>query len=223
MASPVGFSDHWLPGRKRSVEQLSVDGRIKRFVKAKGVVENRCSLIGDSIIQFVKECKYTSLQSIPGLYAKDLEGVIRRGDVTVSDFRAIIFFCGTNDMARATHQEIVGYFESLISYTRSLNPLVRIAIAGILPRPCDDGSDTMLKKRVSVNNAISHLCRRINVQYIKTEICLKDAGDTSVVYRPDKLHLETPAVLLLQKYLEGRFASLLGIPPQWVPFPLNRT
>ena len=223
MASPVGFSDHWLPGRKRSVEQTSVDGRIKRLVKAKGFIENRCSLIGDSIIQFVEECRYTSLQSIPGLYARDLEGVIRQGKVTIVDFKAIIYFCGTNDMARATLAEIVGYFESLIEYTRSVNPLVRIAIAGILPRPCDNASETLLKKRVSVNNGISHLCRRINVQYIKSEICLKDAGADNIVYRPDKIHLERPAVRRLQAYLEGRFASLLGIPPQWVPFPSNRT
>ena len=145
------------------------------------------------------------------------------GEYISANFKAIIYFCGTNDMTRASHQEIVGYFDSLITYTRSINPLVRIAIAGILPRPCDNGSDTLLRKRISVNNAISHLCRRLNVQYIKSEICLKDAGDDSVVYRPDKIHLETPAVHLLQSYLEGRFASLLGIPPQWVPFPLNRT
>jgi hypothetical protein len=222
MASPVEFSDHWLPGKKRSVEQTTVEGRVKRLVKAKGVVENRCSLIGDSIIQFVEECRYTSLQSIPGLYAKDLEGVIRRGGITVANFRALIFFCGTNDLTRVSFQEIVGYFESLIWYTRSINPLARIAIAGILPRPCDEGDDTMIKKRVSANNAISHLCRRINVQYIKSEICLKDAGPTSVVYRPDKIHLEKPAVRRLQSYLEGRFSSLLGMPPQWVPFPSNR-
>jgi hypothetical protein len=141
---------------------------------------------------------------------------------TVSQFKAITFSLGTNDMSRSTLPEMVSYFEDIINCTRSKKPLARIAITGILPRPCDEGSPKLLKKRISVNNAISHLCRRQNVQFIKSEICLKDAGPVDVVFMPDKIHLADPAVTLLKRYLEGRFGSLLGLPPQWTPFPLNR-
>ena len=222
MASPVGYTTLVPIGKIRSVGQTMVDGRRKRLVLAKGHTANKCTLIGDSIIQFIQQCSYTSVQSIPGLYAKNLVDVIRRGVLTISDFKAIVFLIGTNDMTRSTLPEIVAIFEEIINFTRSRNPLARIAISCILPRPCDAGSPKLIKKRVSVNNGISHLCRRLNVQYIKTEICLKNAGPDDKVFMPDKIHLADPAVKLLKTYLEGRFGSLVGITPQWTPFPLNR-
>jgi lysophospholipase L1-like esterase len=203
------------------VEHTDVAGRSKRLVKAKGFTQNRCTLIGDSIIQFILKCKYTSVQSIPGLYAKDLVAAMRRDTIKIRDFHAIVILIGTNDLTRSTFREIVVFFEEIVDYIRSVNPLARLAICGILPRPCDAKSSTMLRKRSSTNNAISHLCRRVNVCYIKTELCLKDEGPDSLLFRSDKIHLEDKGVKLLKKYLEGRIGSLLGLPPQWVPFPLN--
>jgi hypothetical protein len=75
---------------------------------------------------------------------------------------------------------------------------------------------------VSTNNAISALCRRLNVHYIKTELCLFNQGSDEYLFMPDKIHLTDPGVSILKMYLEGRFGSLLGLPPQWTPFPLNR-
>jgi lysophospholipase L1-like esterase len=203
------------------VEYTEVDGRSKRLVKAKGHAENRCTLIGDSIIQMIRQCLYTSIQSIPGLYAKDLVDVMRRGVVKVHNFKAIIVIIGTNDLCRSTHQEIAAFFEDIVEYIRSQNPLARLAICGILPRPCDAKSTTMQRKRTSTNNAISHLCRRQNVHYIKTELCLFDQGPEKLLYMPDKIHLSDKGWKILKMFLEGRFGSLLGLPPQWVPFPLN--
>jgi hypothetical protein len=224
MASPVEFSTSRASptAPSRSVEHTEVEGRTKRLVKAKGFAENRCTLIGDSMLQMIKEFLYTSVQSLPGLYAKDLVGVMRRGDIKVSNFRAIIILIGTNDLHKVTHQELASYFNDIVDYIRSVNPLARIAISCILPRPCDYKFPTKVKKRVSANNAISHVCRRINVQYIKSEICLFDQGPDKLLYMPDKIHLTMKGVKILKMYLEGRFGSLLGLPPQWVPFPLNR-
>jgi hypothetical protein len=222
MASPVEFSTSRAPSSAvdRSVEYTEVDGRRKRLVKAKGFSENRCTLIGDSLIQFVRQCLYTSIQSIPGLYAKDLVDVMRRGSVKVQDFKAIIVLIGSNDLCKSTYREIAGFLEDIVDYIRSQNPLARLAICGILPRPRDNKLPTMLKKRVSTNNAISHMCRRLNVHYIKTEVCLYDQGSEKLLYMPDKLHLSDKGVKILKMYLDGRFGSLLGLPPQWVPFPL---
>jgi hypothetical protein len=224
MASPVEYSTHPAPhgARDRTVERTEVDGRSKRLVNAKGVTQNSCTLIGDSIIQFILKCKYTSVQSLPGLYAKDLVDTMRRDIIKVRNFKAVVVFIGTNDMTKSSYQEIVVFFEEIIEHIRAVNPLARLAICGILPRPCDSKSETMLRKRVSTNNAISHLCRRLNVTFIKSEICLKDQGSDKVLYRPDKIHLEDKGVRLLKTYLEGRIGSLLGLPPQWVPFPLNQ-
>ena len=223
MASPVEYSTSRAPlsSKERTVEHTEVAGRTKRLIKAKGNAENRCTLIGDSIIQMIRQCLYTSIQSIPGLYVKDLVDVMRRGVVRVHDFKAIIVIIGTNDLCRSSFTEIAAFFADIVEFIRSQNPLARLAICGILPRPCDARSETMQKKRVSTNNAISHLCRRVNVHYIKTEICLYDQGPEKLLYMPDKIHLSDKGVKILKMYLEGRFGSLLGLPPQWVPFPLN--
>jgi lysophospholipase L1-like esterase len=145
---------------------------------------------------------------------------MRRGHITVQDFKAIMVLIGTNDLSKSTHMEIAGFLKEIVEYIRSQNPLARLAVCGILPRPCDIKLPSMQRKRSSANNAISHMCRNLNVHYIKTEVCLYNQGPEKLIYRPDKLHLSNKGVKILKMYLEGRFGSLLGLPHQWVPFPL---
>ena len=127
-------------------------------------------------------------------------------------------FTGTNDLCDTYPEDIAKIFANIIDYVRSENPNCRIAVAGILPQPCDEGYPLMLKARTDTNSALAALCKRMGVSYIKTEICFKDMGTVEDLYYPgDFIHLSKYGVVILCSHLEGKIGSLIGTPPQWIP------
>jgi hypothetical protein len=221
MASPVAFQTHLPVGDKWCQDRITVDGRIKRRIRAKGFTKNTATIIGDSVIQFLNDFLFTSIQSVPGSHARDVIQMIQQGSLTISQFSAVVLFTGTNDLCDTPYQEIANIFRSIVAYIRFKNPETRIAIAGIIPRPCNEGNTIMLEARTNTNTALAYLSKRLNVDYFKTEICLHDKGPVHQIYRPDGIHLENYGVGLLKTHLEGKLASLIGVPPQWDPILLH--
>jgi hypothetical protein len=217
MASPTEFSLERQLGPKRSVERVVIDGRNKRLISSKGHLSNRTTLIGDSIVQFVTERLYTSVQSLPGSYAKNFISMCEHGLFTVSNFQVIVVHMGCNDLCESNPYQICNIFENNIQYIRDKNPTCMIAISGILPKPCDSASSTKLEARVTTNEGLAALCKRVNVEYYKSEICIKDMGTIEELYIKDKIHLSDYAVDLLAKYLEGKIGSIYALKPQWDP------
>jgi hypothetical protein len=129
---------------------------------------------------------------------------------------------GTNDLCESTPAEISGFFADIINYIRSQNPSCRIAISGILPRLCDQFSTERSKHRINSNKAIASQCKKLGVEYFKSEVCITDAISVDcpieLLYRwQDQIHLSDTGVGVYKKYIEGKIASLLGLPPQWDP------
>jgi hypothetical protein len=217
MESPIDYTLDLPRGLKRSEDQVLVDGKRKKLIKAKGFTANKCTLIGDSIIKFQQDFLYTSVQAIPGIYANHLLGLFKSDKLKARNFKAIIILAGTNDLSASSPKEIEEIFINIITYLRDINPEARIAIGGILPRPCDRLLPTKLKAREDTNALLAALCKRINIHYIKTELAIKDKAPISVIYGPDRLHLTPKGTEFLGSYLGGRISSLLGIPPQWDP------
>jgi type III secretion system FlhB-like substrate exporter len=219
MASSVCYTKDKPEGTKRSTSHIVVEGRHKRLVHARGYRENTVTIIGDSIIQFLKQMTYVSVQSIPGSYARNLVAICKKGDITLESFRAIVVFCGTNDLCDSTPYEIVRSFAGIIRHIRQENPTCRLAICGILPRPCDKNDSLKLEARVATNDYLADYCRRRNVAYFKSELALEGKGSEDKLYYADKIHLSKHGVTCFQTWLEGRIGSLLGMPPQWTPPP----
>ena len=217
MDSPVDFTADLPRGLKRKEESIIVDGKRKKLIKAKGFTDNRCTLIGDSIITFLQDFLYTSVQAIPGVYANHLLELFQTDKLKVRNFKAILILAGTNDLSASSPKNIEDIFVNIITYLREVNPEAKIAIGGILPRPCDRLLPTKLKAREETNALLAALCKRINIHYIKTELALKDKAPISVIYESDRLHLTPEGTKYLSSYLGGRISSLLGIPPQWDP------
>jgi type III secretion system FlhB-like substrate exporter len=217
MAAQVEYTTDRPSGKERSVDHIQVKGKNKRLVGAQGYRENTVTIIGDSIIQFMRQMTYVSVQAIPGSYARDLISICEKGDITLSSFRAVIVSCGTNDLCDSTPEEIVASFAEIIRYIRQKNPTCRLAICGILPRPCDNKHPLKLKARVDTNEYLMQYCKRRNVAYFKLELALKGKGPEDKLYYTDKLHLSDTGVKWLKSWLEGRIGSLLGMPPQWTP------
>ena len=220
MASFTEFTLDRPHGKKRAVEAIEIDGRKKRLVNAKGHLQNRCTIVGDSMTQFADELLYTSVQSVPGAYARDFIKLCTKGSISIAHFKVVLIFLGTNDLCDTLPSDIALIFSGIIDHVRANNPDCRIAVAGILPRPCDDDYPTMLKARIDTNVALAALCKRRRVSYIKTEACFKDMGTVDDLYYPgDYIHLSKYGVDILVSHLEGKIGSLLGTPPQWIPTP----
>ena len=220
MASPTQYMLDRPQGRKRSVGTTEIRGKKKRLVSAKGHLQNRCTIVGDSMVQYADELLYTSVQAVPGAYARDFIYLCTMGHISIANFKAILVFMGTNDLCDTSPNDIALIFSEIIDYVRMWNPSCRLAVAGILPRPCDDGYPLWLKARIDTNEALATLCKKRGVGYIKTEACFKDMGTVDdLYYHGDYLHLSKYGVDILCSHLEGKIGSLLGTPPQWNPFP----
>ena len=133
-------------------------------------------------------------------------------------------FGGIGMLTRAMHMQLASVccFNVQLCkpcYLSTLSPVNRgrIAIGGILPRPCDRLLPTKLKAREETNTLLAALSKKINVHYIKTEIAIKGKGETSELYESDRLHLSPVGASHLHSYLGGRISSVLGIPRQWDP------
>jgi hypothetical protein len=199
------------------IDRVIVKGKEKRRIRAKGYNGNRATLIGDSIIQFISDMACTSIQSVPGSYARDLIWMCQHDIMDINLFEAIVVHTSTNDLGSTPTADIVDLFRCIVGYVRECNPTCRLAISGVLPRPVDDKSPTQMKKRVTLNKEIAAMCRALNVYYIKSERAIKGKGPMSKIYMEDGIHLANFGVGLLKSYIGGEIGSLIGLPPQWDP------
>jgi lysophospholipase L1-like esterase len=125
---------------------------------------------------------------------------------------------GTNDVSsKKSILEILVSFRRLIQCIRAVNPSCKIAICGLLRRPCDEFSKTKQTKLEDFNEALKADCELTNVYYITTSKALKDMGPDTLLYRHDGIHLTFDGVGCLKGYMEGIIGSIMGMPPQWDP------
>jgi hypothetical protein len=217
MASPVGFTKERPSGLKRSVDYFYVGNKKKRLVGAKGFTRNEVTMIGDSIIQFLTDLLYTSIQSIPGTYARHLVNMCISGRLDISNFKCVVIFCGTNDLTDSSNAQIMASMSRIIAYIRQQNHDARIAICGVLPRPCDGMNPRyhhLIQQRIDLNEALKYHCMSLNVQYFKVDKAIKGKGSDALLYHTDFLHLSDVGLGYLKLWLDGRIGCLLGSPPQ---------
>jgi hypothetical protein len=215
MASPVEYSPNLVLGMQWQTDTVIVGGKVKRRIRAKGHLSNKVTIIGDSIIQMFSDLLITSIQSVPGAYARNIVEMCESGVYVIEGFSAVLVLAGTNDQCKSAILEILVSFRRIVHHIRIINPLTRIAICGVLPRPVDFGSPSKMEKLETLNDAIQADCKQMNVCYVKTEKGIKDKGTISEIYRNDGIHLTDKGVGFLANYLEGVIGSLLGDPSQW--------
>jgi hypothetical protein len=198
------------------IDRVTVDGKTKRRIRAKGYSSNRTTIIGDSIIQMLSDMQNTSIQSIPGAYVRKMVAMCEAGIYVIEGFEVVVVHAGTNDQCKSSILEVLVSLRRVVQYIRAQNPSCRIAICGLLPRPVDAQSKVKIDKLDNLNQAIEDDCVLINVFFIKTERALKGKS-TSNIYLGDGIHLTLEGAWYLQNYLEGVIGAVMGIPPQWDP------
>jgi hypothetical protein len=218
MPSPVHYNPRRELGLQWSIDYVYVGGQRKRRIRAKGYSSNRTTIIGDSMIQMLSDLLFTSIQSVPGAYARDLVDMCTDGTFTVADFSVVAIMAGTNDVSsKKGILEILVSFRRLIHKIRLINPTCKIAICEILRRPCDEKSEAKKIKLENFNKALKADCELTNVYFIPTSKSLKDMGPDTLLFRHDGIHLTFDGVGCLKMYMEGLLGSIMGMPPQWDP------
>jgi hypothetical protein len=200
------------------VEWFRFGNKSKKLALSKGYSENRVTIIGDSLIQRMKELLYVSVQGIPGAYLRDLPSMCQQGTYDIENFRGTVIMSGTNDFSLdCSKQHMLDLYTAAVLHIRSINPSTQIAICGILPRPCDardPRTHHRLKSRIQLNTALLLHCQSLGIAYFKTDKALKGMGSDEYLYHTDFLHLSDPGLNCLKSWLEGRIACLIGAPPQ---------
>jgi hypothetical protein len=213
MASPVDYNPKRVFGMEWDVDHVEFNGKTKRRIRAKGYSANRVTIIGDSIIQMLSNLLYTSIQSFPGAYARDIVDMCQSGIYVIEGFDLVLVSAGTNDQSKSSILEVLVSFRRIVHHVRQQNPRCLIAICGLLPRPVDSKDESKTKKLDELNTALQADCILINVYYIHTDRAIK-GQPTAKVYRDDGIHLTFKGVGYLKSYLEGIIGSILGTPPQ---------
>jgi hypothetical protein len=217
MPSPVGYNARRELGDEWDIDWVMVGGKMKKRTRAKGYSANRCTIIGDSIIQMMSNLLYTSVQAISGAHARNMVEMCEDNIYLIDRFDVVSIFAGTNDQCRSSALEILVSLRRIIQHIRNCNPTCRIAICGLIARPVDQKSEKKVKKLSDLNDAIKADCELTNTFYINSEKGLQGKGPMSVIYREDRIHLSLVGVTHLQTYIEGVIGSILGEPPQWDP------
>ena len=95
------------------------------------------TVIGDSLVKWVRGVNFTQTQSIPGLNISKAIDRIKDLTLTVNRYQLIILMLATNDMQKYMPKAIVAKLADLIELIKKKNPTARIACNAIIQRPVD--------------------------------------------------------------------------------------
>ena len=207
-------------GNKGSVSgMVNVGHARKRVTTADGFKADLGTILGDSIIKGIINMLQTKIQGLHGGTMYDLANYCRQGVMKVRPYKVIIISFGCNDLRDDIPKDecaaqIIRSLDEAIGVIREINPEVRIGVAGIIPKPRDDGNKAMLDARIEANIAMRMYCRAHNLMYYRTETFLKKRDPTKPIYAKDRLHLTPDGAAYLGTYFDGKIGELLGLPSQ---------
>jgi hypothetical protein len=99
------------------------------------------TIIGDSLVKWVRGLKYTDTQSTPGLTLSWAFDRIQQGIIDVSRYQIILLLIGTNDLDKFTPDDIGEKMLGILNLIKKINPQARLAVCGLLYRPQDFTKD----------------------------------------------------------------------------------
>ena len=187
----------------------------KRVTTADAFKTNNTAILSDSICQNVMNMVGTRVQCVHGGYLRDFPMYCRYGAYDLEQYRALLFVYGTNDISRYQSRiNLTASLDSAVRFTRHVNPLARIGVSAILPRPVDANNPFMQAARVTANDNLLQYCANHNLLYVDSTTMLNGRNPTIPCFRQDGIHLSDAAVVYFKTYLDGKMGVLVGAPPQ---------
>jgi lysophospholipase L1-like esterase len=126
------------------------------------------TIIGDSIIKWVRAIRHTDTQSIPGLDLDRAFQKVKEGTLDVVNYSIVVIHVGTNNIHSCTPEQITEKAENLTNLIAQMNPSAKIAVSGILPRPIDDKSPWVESNRRKSNLSIRKNSKAQGIHFIES-------------------------------------------------------
>ena len=179
--------------------------------------ENYCfTLIGDSIVKYVKHLPTTYVHAYPGTRIEWVEQKIRNQVLRVGHYKLIIFHLGCNNLHRQNEDEIEELFRSLISTTRIYNQTAPIVLSLVIPWVNESPLEKMRRERLNKkliklstqieNCKFFSTYKNFTAKYTKKAIPELYAGGE----KGDGIHLSITGTEVMEQYLDGNIKSTKG-------------
>ena len=171
-----------------------------------GMVNSESTIIRDSICKFVNKTNRVLVQAFPGMTLQTLLNKLLNNVIKVSDFRIIIIHVGTNNIhdVSITAERFIILIKEIVQIIRLRNPSALIAVSGLVPRPCDRGTNQQLK--LLGKQKFCYILYTWRAFLKKTEETKQP--DLELFSHTDKLHLSRKGTLAIKKYLVGSVNQL---------------
>jgi hypothetical protein len=187
----------------------------KRVTTADAFTSNISTIVSDSMCQNIMNMVSTGVQCVHGGYLKDFPMYCQYGAYDLHGFLGILFVYGTNDISRYQSRiRLVSSLDQAVRFTRHVNPLARIGVSSIFPRPVDVNNPVMQAARDSANADLLNYCSHNNILYVDSCTTLNGRNPTVPCFRNDGIHLSDAACGYFKTYLDGKMGVLIGAPPQ---------
>jgi hypothetical protein len=187
----------------------------KRVTTADAFKSNVSTIVSDSMCQNIMNMVSTGVQCVHGGYLRDFPMYCQYGAYDLRDFLGILFVYGTNDISRYQSRiTLIASLDNAVRYTRNINPLARIGVSSILPRPVDVNNPVMQAAWDAANGSILDYCSNNNILHVDSCTMLNGRNPTIPCFRNDGIHLSDPACIYFKTYLDGKMGVLIGSPPQ---------
>ena len=98
----------------------------------------RCAtLVCDSLGKWLRNVKYTDIQSIPGLTLEKAVTKINDYTLHLAKYPIILLMVGTNNVTKYEPEQIVEKLKAMVEAVTNKNPTAKLAYCAIIFRPCD--------------------------------------------------------------------------------------
>jgi hypothetical protein len=126
------------------------------------------TIIGDSILKWVRAIRHTDTQALPGLNLDRAIQKVKDGTIDVVNYSIVVIHVGTNNIHSSTPEEIAEKTETLTDLIAQKNPTAKIAVSAILPRPIDNPSPWVESNRRKSNIAIRKNSKSRGIYFIES-------------------------------------------------------
>jgi lysophospholipase L1-like esterase len=140
-----------------------------------------------------------------GIRLKELEKYIVSNSAWIAKFKSILLLCGTNNVTKDPVPNILSLFLDVIRRIKSINPLCKILVSAILPRPRDDAQYSSKVKEI--NFQLRKECLKLEVHYISSNRLFIKSGVPVSNYFYDGLHLKPEGVKRLRQFFSQKLAE----------------
>ena len=165
----------------------------------------RATILGDSIVKYIRYIPFTDVQSVPGATIRQLTDKIAKlpVELVVCAYKYIILSVGTNDIEQSSIPAIIHDYTNLIFTVKSLNREADIIVAAILPRPVDFA--VLGKKVIEVNKGLEQLANVHGASFVKCYRPFLYSGkpiESLFAHRDGGLHLNKEGTIRLRNFFK---------------------